>query len=412
MRINHNISALSTQGALFKTGRSMDRSLERLSTGLRVNRASDDAAGLAVSENLRTQVRGSKQALKNTQDAISMLSIADGALEEQSAILQRMREVVVQAKNDTLTQTERNYLGTEFRALTEELDRIARSTNYNGMQLFAVGETANQNLIESNPARGTPHQLRRQTNIFDSESEALFGEDDNSSSHHFNFMIGANYSDTDSDAFNGNILGAIYADSYDKNAENMVTFQFGQMDARGILSPDTQGTNGLDLFDDFNMYSRNSNPDPETGSRDNQDWAIDRGYGSGSTPAQNMDENVQDKLTAFLEIIDGNADALPQLTKNGLAPNKGAGESMNVTGLARVNKMRAAIGSMVNRLESNVNNLMSGITNQQSAESAIRDADFAYETSQFTKNQILTESATSMLAQANNVSRTMLTLLG
>jgi flagellin len=137
MRINHNISSMVTQGSLFKTNRAMGKSLEKLSTGLRINSAADDAAGLGVSENLRTQVRGMGQAMRNTQDAIALLNVADGALNEQAAILQRMRELVIQAKNDTYTQTERNYMGTEFEALYNELDRIAKTTNYNGMRIFA-----------------------------------------------------------------------------------------------------------------------------------------------------------------------------------------------------------------------------------------------------------------------------------
>jgi flagellin len=137
MRINHNISAMVTQGSLFQVGRSLAKNLEKLSTGLRINRASDDAAGLGVSENLRTQVRGTAQAKKNALDGIAAITIAEGAANEVSSILQRMRELAIQSANDTLTSTERGYTNQEFGHLINEIDRIAAVTNYNGMDLLS-----------------------------------------------------------------------------------------------------------------------------------------------------------------------------------------------------------------------------------------------------------------------------------
>ena len=129
MRINHNIASLGTQSALFRVNRDLGKSMEKLSTGQRINSAADDAAGLGVSENLRTQVRGLGQALRNQQDVIAMLNIADGALQEQASILQRMRELVIQAKNDTYTSTERAYMYDEFAKSMDQLDQIAATTN-------------------------------------------------------------------------------------------------------------------------------------------------------------------------------------------------------------------------------------------------------------------------------------------
>ena len=136
MRINHNISAMITQSALGNADNSMGKSLEKLSTGLRVNRASDDAAGLAVSERLRAQVRGLGRAKMNAQDGIALLQIAEGALNEMDSILQRQRELAVQAASDTLTSADRSYLNVEYGQLNQEIDRIASSTQYNGMNLL------------------------------------------------------------------------------------------------------------------------------------------------------------------------------------------------------------------------------------------------------------------------------------
>jgi len=141
MRINHNISAMTTQSSMYKVNRDMSKSLERLSTGLRINTAADDAAGLGVSENLRTQVRGTSQAMRNAQDGIAAIATAEGAANEISEILQRMRELAVQSSNDTLTSTERAYTNQEYQQLISEIDRIAEVTNYNGMKLISSSGT-------------------------------------------------------------------------------------------------------------------------------------------------------------------------------------------------------------------------------------------------------------------------------
>ncbi|MDR2593487.1 MAG: hypothetical protein LBC87_01785 [Fibromonadaceae bacterium] len=136
MQINHNIRAMVTQQALFQNDNSMTKSLEKLSTGLRINRAQDDAAGLAMSEQMRTQIRGLGKAKRNSQDGQAALQIAEGALSEITNMMQRQKELAVQSANDTLTSTERMYLNDEFQALTKEMDRVAKNTDYNGKNVL------------------------------------------------------------------------------------------------------------------------------------------------------------------------------------------------------------------------------------------------------------------------------------
>lgn len=284
MRINHNIASMVTQGALYQTGKAMDTSLERLSTGLRINRASDDAAGLAISENLRTQVRGVSQAQKNAQDGIAALQIAEGAANEISSILQRMRELAVQSSNDTLTTTERGYTDQEFQALDSEILRISSVTNYN-----------KRTLIDATATR------------------------------------------------------------------------FGYSTAAGTgaaLWIDANGTAGTDSI----------------------------------TVTIDTLSNAAGALNTTALLVTTQANAVAAIT--------GLDNAIN-----SVNNARAKIGALVNRLEHAVNNLMVSETNQAAAESMIRDVDFATETSVFTKNQILTQSATSMLAQANMAPSSVLSLL-
>jgi flagellin len=281
MRINHNISSMVTQGSLYKTNNELSKSLARLSTGLRINNASDDAAGLAISENLRTQVKGAAQAQKNAQDGIAALNIAEGAANEVSAILQRMRELSIQAANDTLTSVERSYTSQEFTSLRSEIDRIAAVTNYNNMGLISSS---------------------------------------------------------------GNRFGASGANILWIDANHTVGVDSIQI----TISTLTSATISAGTFATRTLTSQ--------------------------TEAQS---------------------AISELD----------------TAINSVNTMRSNIGAYINRLEHAVNNLMVSETNQTAAESLIRDVDFASETSNCTKNQILMQSATAMLAQSNMLPNSVLTLL-
>lgn len=294
MRINHNISAMVTQGSLASVNRDMSKSLERLSTGLRINRASDDAAGLGVSENLRTQVKGTAQAMRNAQDGIAAITIAEGAANEISSILQRMRELAVQSSNDTLTSTERAYTDQEYSQLILEIDRIASVTNYNGMKL-----------ISSGPAGTTANER---------------------------FGLGGT----------GGAGSALWIDANESYGLDSIT-----------ITIDTLTTTAL---------------------------AINGADNLGTTTL-----TAQSDAVAAIVSLDESIDS--------------------------VNTMRSDMGAFINRLEHAINNLTVSNTNQQSAESQIRDVDFASESTQFTRNQILTQSGTSMLSQANMLPQNVLSLL-
>ena len=294
MRINHNIAAMVAQGSGRTQNQNLQKSLEKLSTGLRINRASDDAAGLSVSEQLRSQVRGLKQAQSNASDGIALLQIAEGAANEMSAMLQRMRELAIQSSNDTLTSTERTYTNTEFQALMNEISRISQATQYNGMTLLDGGP-------------------------------ASFGVANGPSILH----IGANN--------NNNTPG-------------------GTIDTMAItVDAMTLGALGL---------------------------TVTVGAGGASSTA------VTSQAAAF-NAIDSIDNAIQS-----------------------INNMRSDMGAYINRLDHAINNIANQAFNSQDAEARIRDVDFAYETTRFTKSQILSQSATAMLAQANAVPQSVLQLLG
>ena len=396
MRINHNIASMVTQGTLYSVNLAMSKSLQKLSTGLRINTAADDAAGLGVSENLRTQVIGLQQAEKNTQDAIALLNIADGALNEQSNILQRMRELTIQARNDTYTSTERAYMGSEFNALFKELARIAAVTNYNKMQIFATPEASyvgtpneGQTVYAINNPNSTPHELSDERTIFANQNDAFGGGVDYASSHHFNFFVGANYTAQDAAAFNN------ASSAYNPGAGDLITVQFTQMDTTSLFNPapDIVNATALLMTNGNNPFGWDPTQDPDL---------------SLSMCITSHTATLQDKLTFVLDLIDGTP-VDPEIQATYFVG--GAGNATNFTGLKRVNTMRAEIGAMANRLEHAVSNDQTGVINQQAAESQIRDVDFASETASYTKNQILMQSATAMLAQANSVPQRVLQLL-
>ena len=276
LRINTNVPSLVAQRNLRNTRTSLDRTLERLSSGSRINHAGDDAAGLAISESLRAQIRGLGQAERNAQDGISLVQVAESAMGEVSNILIRLRELGIQAASDTVGPQERRFLDTEFQQLLEEVDRIANSTEFNGIPLL----NGNASTFEIQVGTGNNPSVDR-IRLFDASSADI----------------------------------------------SVVAL-------------------GLNLT------------------------------------------NVADKASAqnSLSSID--------------------------TALQSVTAIRAEFGAMQNRLQSVTNNILISKENLSSANSRIRDADIAEETTELTKNQILTQSGISVLSQANSTIKSALGLLG
>ena len=162
MRIYHNIPALTAYNALNNTSNQLQKTIQKLSTGLRINSASDDAAGLAISEKMRAQISGLEMAQRNAQDGISMLQTAEGAIQSTQSILQRMRELAVQASNDTLTAEDRSYIQLEVGELRSEIDRIANTTQFNGKRLLdgsSAGVVSSSNLSVKAYVRGSLREI-------------------------------------------------------------------------------------------------------------------------------------------------------------------------------------------------------------------------------------------------------------
>lgn len=274
LRINTNVASLNGQRNLFGTKMALDKSLEKLSSGYRINRAGDDAAGLAISENLRAQIRGLKQAHRNTQDGVSLVQVAEGGLNEISSILIRLRELAVQAASDTIGPVERQFLNVEYDQLVSEIDRIADGSEFNGTSLL----------------------------------------------------------------------------------------------------------NGTGVLLDFQVGTRN-------------------------------DPNV-DRLTFDASKADANSAAIG-VNLTTVADKASAQNSLSALdqAIVSISAMRADFGAIQNRLQSTMNNVAISVENLSAANSRVRDVDVAEESAELTRNNVLLQAGTSVLAQANQSASAAVSLL-
>jgi flagellin-like hook-associated protein FlgL len=258
----------------------------------------------------------------------------------------------------------------------------------------------NSRLYNSASSANTAHESVDARTAWDDPNDSVFGAMDLASSNHFNFFVGANYTDTDAAAYNA------VPESFDKNASDMITVQFGQMDANALLSLYPGGQLGGNQFGGGaektfgNFFWDSGIP---IVAHDREDTLID-----GFTDGTIGNGSVQNKLSLLLNILDGGQNVSAGLKAQGYIASNAV---WNTSGLSRINEMRAKIGAMTNRLEHSINNTMNQVNNTQAAESLVRDVDFASETANFTKNQILTQSATAMLAQANSLPQSVLKLI-
>lgn len=360
MRINHNIAALNTYRQLNSASTAQSKSMEKLSSGLRINRAGDDAAGLSISEKMRSQIRGLDQATKNAQDGISMIQTAEGALNETHSILQRMRELSVQASNDTNNTDDREAIGEELLQLKDEIDRISKTTEFNGKKLLngdlsatqsggtaVVGKALNTNSNSAISKIDVSGALGNETYTF---GDATGGKltltrqsDGVSQTITLDAAIGADGVTT----LNFNELGIELEISGEsaKAAEdiagdlNNLTIQTGA-NASASFAIGSNGTNDEKLAVSFSKMDTTT-------------------LGSGGT------SNIANVVTgAANSIVDtkAKADALTSILDDAIK---------------QVSKQRSTLGAAQNRLEHTINNLGTSAENLTAAESRIRDVDYA-----------------------------------
>lgn len=457
MRINQNIAALNAWRNLGNTDGALGKSLERLSSGLRINRAADDAAGLAISEKMRGQVRGLNQAISNAQSGISLIQTAEGALTESHAILQRMRELSVQAANDTLTTEDRGEIQKEIDQLVSELDRIADTTEFNTKLLLTgnMGVTVDTAGI----VKGIKTTADTQVGTFNVDVTELataakvevIGSGDatqTTTEAAGSFTINVNGRTTvvawdQNESYknvaariNANVSGVVAI--YDE-IENTFTIETADVGAYQNLS--VEAAADATFFDGDTLNNtpiEGAGTDAVATGTDaaGNDLTVGfsgnkimfSGYGSEGLSVEaasvgQVNITIGGALTFQIGANEGQNLSVSMNAMNALNLNvnsidvtsaHGAGEAISKINDAidYVSAERSKLGAVQNRLEHTMKNLSVASENLAAAESRIRDVDMAAEIMVYTKNQILSQAGIAMLAQANMRPQSVLQLLG
>jgi flagellin len=389
LRINQNIAAMNSYRNLSATDTQMSKSLEKLSSGFRINRAADDAAGLAISEGLRSQVGGLKVAVRNAQDGISVVQTAEGALTEVHSILQRVRDLAVQAGNDSNNADSRANIGTEATSLVAELDRIASSTNFNGTKL--LDGSAGELKFQVGADGDANSQIKVDLGLANVKAVAQTLAGGNLSTTGTSFAVAAVGSLTESaytftSTTSGGVTTSITTGALDGGADNAFT---SVEEFATALRKDANFSANFSV-----TVEKNAN-----------------GAGTGIVVAA-LDGGAVGTTAPGAGAAAGTAGtALTGGVKFDSAANAQASITLIDAQIKTVSTARAGLGALQNRFEHTINNLNVSVENLSASESRIRDADMAQEMMQFTRNQILSQAGTAMLAQANQGSQGVLQLL-
>ena len=411
MVVQHNLTAMNSNRMLGLTTASQAKSTEKLSSGYKINRAADDAAGLSISEKMRKQIRGLTQASSNAQDGISAVQTAEGALNEVQDMLQRMNELAVKAANGTQAENDRSYIQNEIDQLVTEIDRVSTTTKFNESYLL---KGVNQD--------GTAAKLTYKT-----ASGNITDIDENTGKKEYALGTATKKTVTDKGEYNVStveVMGKKYG---------LVT---------GIKDADTAG--GKTLSEKEALADAKANADATDGAFATQDELIAQikkdlnEAGAGDIKSISVDKDGKVTVEAFADLnaslnfsLHVGADStednkidvdIAMMSARGLGVN-----GIQVSGdddtkataaidtisaaIQKVSTQRSALGAVQNRLEHTINNLDNVVENTTSAESAIRDTDMATEMVKYSNNNILAQAGQAMLAQANQSNQGVLSLL-
>ena len=385
--INTNMSANIASNSMTRNERSMSSTMERLSTGLRINSAKDDAAGLAISSKMTSQINGLNQAVRNANDAISMIQVAEGAMKEVTNMFQRMRELAVQSISDSNTVSDRTALNNEYKQLSYEVSRVAENTQWNGTNILDGGRTETT------------------------------------------FQIGANASQTidvnfgDLSAGNKTSMGTITPDA-------TTTAAFGTLTITGALTSGDQLSFKTDALSSgepvYKSIDLGAVTDAvahinagTTGTTIGTFTSATAGTvtltstGTAGEILMTADADKADGITFSVSDIVITRGTHKTVAVTDITTSTQADSALSVldTAITNVNSTRAGLGASMSRLEYASDNLQNVSQNTSSARSRILDADYAAETTELARTQIIQQAGTAMLAQANQSQQAVLALL-
>ena len=416
MVVQHNLTAMNSNRMLGVTTKTQAKSTEKLSSGYKINRAADDAAGLSISEKMRKQIRGLTQASANAQDGISAVQTAEGALNEVQDMLQRMNELAVKAANGTQAENDRNYIQNEIDQLVTEIDRVSTTTKFNESYLLK-GVNAN----------GNPAELTYSTangNITDINAATGKGSVDITAGNAVNVAESA--------------TGAKDKGSYKLSTVTINGTKYNYVST--VTKDNTDGTNFTEkvALDDAKKAASATNKIFDT--KEDFVAAVKAAYGATGDvkTAKLSDDGTKFDLEAFADLnkslnfsLHVGADStddnkididISMMSARGLGVNGlqvGGSDDTKATAaidtisaaIQKVSTQRSALGAVQNRLEHTISNLDNVVENTTSAESQIRDTDMATEMVKYSNNNILSQAGQAMLAQANQSNQGVLSLL-
>ena len=413
MVVQHNLTAMNSNRMLGVTTSKQAKSTEKLSSGYKINRAADDAAGLSISEKMRKQIRGLTQASSNAQDGISAVQTAEGALNEVQDMLQRMNELAVKAANGTNSEDDRNYIQDEVNQLIKEIDRVSTTTKFNETYLLKGDDTVKFTAPGTNlkAAAGTAGANDKQQTYDLTITANSFKTEGGKSDVTFSLM-GKNFSVRLEETDDNKTLATKLAKAMNENKitdSNVGAFTATVKDNVITLTAAKNGT-----VADTNVIK----DDAELTAKGTGVLTLDLHVGADSTADNQISVDIKQMSASVLGLKTGNSttgDAtgdLDTLLVNG-KDDKNARTAIDTiaSALQEVSKQRSALGAAQNRLEHTISNLDNVVENTTSAESSIRDTDMATEMVKYSNNNILAQAGQAMLAQANQSNQGVLSLL-
>jgi flagellin len=483
--INTNIGAINAQASLSRVNNTMETSMERLSTGMRINSAKDDSAGMAIAEKMTSQIMGLNQAVRNANDGKNLLDTTEGAQVEVSSMLQRLRELAVQSSNDTNTASDRGNIAAEGSQLITEVNRVATDTTFNGMKILDGSFTGKQLQIGADTGQSievnvdSVHSTEIGAHTFstsiksnaDATDNGIAAENISVTGHTGTetIAVAANASAKDlaaavnkvsastgvdasaetnaeislsaagnvSFAVNGTDIGTVaVTDATDltglrdainnKSGTTGVTAKMGDDNSSIILTDKTGDDISISGFEDQQTTPASAmtvTALERDGTSDNASQTLLADGSAGDATVAGQVEFTSMKTFSvsgenggadvdFLD-ADSNTSTLEKVSDIDLTTAEGASKAIKVldVALSKVSQSRSDLGAVSNRLDSTISNLTNITTNVEAARSQIQDADFAKESSDLARGKILSQAATSMLAQANASNQNVLSLL-
>lgn len=450
MVVQHNLQAMNANRMLGITTGQQSKSTEKLSSGYRINRAADDAAGLTISEKMRKQIRGLSQASTNAEDGISAVQTAEGALTEVHSMLQRMNELAIQAANGTMSDDDRQAVQSEIDQLVTEIDRVSETTKFNEIYLLkGDGEETRTKTVAA-----TPMTAVYAIDVTDVTISKLNGQTTPTW-----YLEGATAALADDDAIIANLKvdedgNVTTADGKALYKAAAVTSEYGAQTATNKVSDsDIQkiyGAGSVSLYKEAGMTNKVSEEDLKNYFNDDGTYKgglfAKKTDGSGAevgaeqisnfvtvTAAADEKETTYqvakalefslhvgsesaqaNKISVEIGAMSAQGIGVDVLTGNGLMSEEAATTAIDTIAeaISKVSTQRSALGAIQNRLEHTIANLDNVVENTTAAESRIRDVDMAEEMVEYSKNNILAQAGQSMLAQANQSTQGVLSLLG